>query len=168
MATEAVRAFREALEEFGKIRLSINFLELFTTLIFTGVMDPKVTCNTFPIPPNATLYLNIQVPKDRVAISAEWRMAVDYDNALQLTVYLDSKRVMDDYNVVQAIYSNPISFFRIGAVVPVKDKILVIIRNKTANWVNLTLFEAYGEIDRQLFDALLNKYFATVTAEARR
>ena len=170
MAAGAVGAFREALEEFGKIRLSINFLELFTTLIFTGKMDAKVVCSPFPIPPNSTTTLIITVPKNKIAISAEWRMVVDYDNALQIAVYIDNRPepLMLDYNVVQAIYSHPISFFRIGAVVPVQERVVIVIKNKTSNWVTLMHMETYGEIDRKLFRALLEKYFSIVESEASR
>ena len=162
--------FREALEEFGRIRLSVNFLELFTTLIFVGKMNAKVVCAPFPIPPNSTTTLVITVPKNKIAISAEWRMDVDYDNALQISVYIDNRPepLMLDYNVVRAIYSHPISFFRIGAVVPVQERVVIVIKNNTSSWVTLTLMEMYGEIDRKLFRALLEKYFSIVEAEAGR
>jgi hypothetical protein len=160
--------FIKALEAFGRIRLSVNSLELFTTLIFTGKMTPRAVSSTFPVPPYGTLTLDIPVPKDKVAINAEWRMLVDRDHALQLYVYIDGKPIMMDYDVVQALYNDPISFFRIGAVIPVKEKVTIVLKNKTTDWVNVTVMEIYGEIDYKLFDALLNRYFNTVVTEASR
>jgi hypothetical protein len=170
MPTEKLKKneFIEALETFGKIRLSVNFLELFTSLIFTGKMAPRVVSSTFPVPPYGTLTLDIPVPKDKVAISAEWRMLVDRDHALQLYVYIDGRPIMADYDVVQSLYSDPISFFKIGAVVPVKERVTIVLTNKAANWVNVTVMVIYGEIDYKLFDALLNKYFNTIVMEASR
>jgi hypothetical protein len=158
----------EALEAFGKMRPSVNFLEVFTALIFTSRMALRVMSNTFPVPPNGTLAIDILVPKDKVAISAEERMLVDTDHALQLTMYIDGKPIMVDYDVVQALYSDPISFFKIGAVVPVKERVTIVLKNKTTKWVNVTVMVIYGEIDYKSFDALLNKYFNSIVMEVSK
>jgi len=149
----------------GRVRLSVNFLELFTTLIHQGLMEPKSVGYLFPIAPSATYTIDITVPKNKISISAEWRLFVDTDHALSMNVYIDDKLVMHDADVVQANYSHPVNFFRIGAIIPVQRSVKVVLTNGTADMVNVNLWETYGELDRKVFTGVLKKYFDTLMEE---
>jgi hypothetical protein len=52
------------LRAIGRTRLSINFVELFTALIFMGKMEAKMMSTPIPIPPMATVTITFKVPLD--------------------------------------------------------------------------------------------------------
>ena len=149
----------------GRIRLAVNYFELFTTLIHQGLMEPKVVGYLFPIAPSATYTIDVTVPKNKISISAEWRLLVDTDHALSMDVYIDDKLIMHDADVVQANYAYPINFFRLGAIIPVQKSIRIVLTNNTTSIVNVNLWETYGELDREVFTSVLRKYFETVMEE---
>ena len=165
--TEERADVREFLSALGRVRLSINFLELFTTLIFTGKMEPHVEGLAIPVPPNYTLTIYIAIPPNKISISAEWRLTVDTDHALSLEVYVDDKKVFSDSDVVQQNYARPINFFQIGSLLPAKRNIIIKLMNKTSSTVNVNLWEAYGRVDDMTFENIMKRYFDVILEEIK-
>ena len=151
----------------SKIRLSVNFLELFTTLIYKGLMKPHVVGYAFTVPPNFTLTLNIQVPPDKVSIASEWRMTIDRDHIGKMSIYWDDVLVYQDNDLIQATYNTPVNFFNLRAIIPIERSIRVAITNTSTTYpLNINILDIYADMDKTLFNRILNKYFDTILLEA--
>lgn len=157
-----------ALEDFGRIRLSINFHELFTTLIFNGLLRPYLSGSQFIIPPGYTLRLEYPVPLYKVTAAVEFRFTVDTDHALELRYFIDDNEVLYDSDVVQQNYLQPINFFALGAIIPARKKFTVELRNKTSNIVTVNATVAYGEVDETVFRNIIRRYFEIVLSEVEK
>jgi hypothetical protein len=153
------------LKALGRTRLSINLVELFTTLIFMGKMDAKMMSTILPIPPMATVTITFKVPLDKVVACPEMRVSFDRDQALQIFVSIDNKTIIEDYDAVMDNYREPANFFRLGAILPVKDNATIVFRNKTNQTVNVNYMRMCGFIDKPIFTTVIEKYFRTVLSE---
>jgi hypothetical protein len=152
-------------EALSRTRLSVNFVELFTTLIFMGKMDAKMASTTLPIPPRATVAITFKVPLDKVVVCPEIRLSFDRDRALQIFASIDNKVIIEDYDAIMDKYRQPVNFFWLGAVLPIKDSHTVVVRNRTDSIVNLSHTRMCGFIDKHIFTAVIEKYFKTVLGE---
>jgi hypothetical protein len=155
----------EFLKVLGRTRLSINFVELFTALIFMGKMDAKMVSTPIPIPPTATVTITFKVPLDKVVACPEMRVSFDRDRALQIFASIDNKTIIEDYDAVMDNYREPANFFRLGAILPAKDNATIVFRNKTNQTVNVNYMRMCGFVDKPLFTAVIEKYFRTVLSE---
>lgn len=165
---EKIKDFIEEIKKLGRTRLSVTFEELFTTLIFQKILEPKVAGYKFIIPPYYTLEITITIPQDYISIENQWRLFVDTDHALELIIYIDGKLIMHDKDVVQANYMQPISFFELRVIYPVTHELKIQIKNKTGNTVTLNIWDTYGRITKQLFIDILSKYFNVLYEELKK
>jgi hypothetical protein len=155
----------ELLRAIGRTRLSINFVELFTALIFMGKMEAKMMSTPIPIPPLATVTITFKVALDKVVACPEIRLYFDRDRALQIFASIDNKVIIEDYDAVMDNYREPANFFRLGAILPAKDNATIAFKNKTNQLVNVNYMRMCGFADKPLFTAVIEKYFRTVLSE---
>ena len=165
MTTVAEPGLERFLRAFGRTRLSINFVELFTALIFTGKMEAKMISTLIPIPPNTTVTITSKIPLDKVVACPEIRLSFDRDHALQIFASIDNRTIIEDYDAVMDNYRESANFFRLGAILPAKDNFTLAIRNKTNQLVNVNYMRMCGFVDKPLFTAIIEKYFRTVLSE---
>jgi hypothetical protein len=165
MNVETAHELERFLRALGRTRLSINFVELFTTLIFMGKMEAKMVSTPIPIPPNSTVTITFKIPLDKVVACPEMRVSFDRDHALQIFVSIDNRTIIEDYDAVMDNYRESANFFRLGAILPVRDNATVVVKNKTNQLVNLNYMRMCGFVDKPIFTAVLEKYFRTVLSE---
>jgi len=165
MSTVTELELERLLKALGRTRLSVNFVELFTALIFTGRMEAKMVSTPIPIPPRATITITHKVPLDKVVLCPELRLSFDRDRALQIFIGIDNKLVVEDYDAVMDNYREPTNLFQLGALLPIKDNITVVIRNKTDQLVNMNYTRVCGFADKTIFTAVMERYFRTVLGE---
>jgi hypothetical protein len=165
MSTVAEQELEGLLKALGRTRLSINFVELFTTLIFMGRMEAKMVSTPIPIPSMATVTITFKVPLGKVVSCPEIRLSFDRDHALQIFASIDNKTIIEDYDAVMDNYREPANFFKLGAILPVKDNFTLVFRNKTNQTVNVNYMRMCGFVDKHIFTAVIEKYFRTVLSE---
>jgi hypothetical protein len=165
MSVQAQEELEKLVRAIGRTRLSINFVELFTALIFMGKMEAKMISTPIPIPPLATVTITFKVPLDKVVACPEMRVSFDRDRALQIFASIDNKTIIEDYDAVMDNYRDPANFFRLGAILPAKDNSTIVIKNKTNYTVNLNYMRMCGFVDKPIFTAIIEKYFRTVLSE---
>jgi hypothetical protein len=165
MSTVAGQELTEFLKALGRTRLSVNFVELFTALIFMGRMEARMVSTLIPIPPRATITITYKVPLDKVVLCPELGLSFDRDRALQIFVSIDNKLVIEDYDAVMDNYRVPTNLFQLGALLPIKDNITVVIKNRTNQLVNLNHRRVCGFVDKTIFTTVMERYFRTVLGE---
>jgi hypothetical protein len=154
-------------EELGRTRLSINFLELFTTLIHLGKGDALAGVVVIPMPPNYTYRFKYSVPRERVLLISEAVFSTDTDHAIEFRYWFDEKLVWEDLDMMKSNYPEAINFFRLGALKPIFDSFRVEIINKTSNIVYWSTCWKYGLFDKDIYDKVIKRYFDTILEEIK-
>ena len=163
---EVESALSRALQNFGKIRLNINFLELFTTLIEEGIILPYDTIVPLTVPALSTIVITDTVDTGYVSVLAEERIVVGTDNALVLTAVFDTnKMTLVDPSMVQARYAYPRNYFATGALIPVRRNVVITVTNVTGSDVNLSVEDIGGKVRTDVWNKIIAKYFKTVAGE---
>jgi hypothetical protein len=154
--------------ELTRIRLSINFLELFTTLIHLGKGEAYSGVVVIPMPANYTYRFTYPIPAGKVLLIAEATFYTDVDHALEFRYWFDGKLKWEDLDMIKGNYPEPINFFRLGSLLPIYDNFKVEIVNKTTSTVYWTTCWKYGLFDRDIYDLVIKKYFETIMGEVSR
>jgi len=152
----------------GRVRLSVNFLELTTALIFNGLAEGKTLGQPYTVAAGSILTVDYAVSKNKVIVPTTWRLVVDTDHALSAKIFMDDRPVFQDTDIVQANYAYPYTFYDMGGTTPVTRYLRFIVTNKTTSDVNLNIVISYVEADRKIFEDVLRKYFETVLKEVGR
>ena len=158
----------DSTNSIGYARLSINFLELFTSLVFLGYLEPFFEEVAIPIPPGYTVTVNDIPPVNKVVLTTENRFVVSADGVLSLTVFNDGREVINIPNMIQALYDTPIDYFRLGALVPTVNKTMaVFINSDLVNTQTFNFVKGYASMSKDLFASLINVYFKLIQSTSQ-
>jgi hypothetical protein len=154
-------------EELGRTRLSINFLELFTTLIHLKMGEAKAGVVVIPMPGNYTYEFTYVVPKGMVLLISEAVFYTDTDHAIEFRYWFDGKLYWEDLDMLKENYPEAINFFRLGSLLPIEKNFTVQITNKTSSVVYWSTCWKYGLFYKDIYDKIIRKYFETILGEIR-
>lgn len=163
------QVFFESLTRFGKTRLSINFLEIATTLIEEGLALPFDTVYPALIPANSAVTINFVVDTGYVFLKAEDRIVIGTDHALSLNSVFDTNRLIyNDPDMVQARYSNARNYFAIGSIFPVRHGIVTTVTNSTNNAVYFSIEVIGAKVREGIWNSIIADYFKTLLSEIKK
>ncbi len=143
--------------------LSVNWLEIFTALIFTKKMRYYDNTYKIPIPPMTTITILSTVDPDIISLVSEERYVVDTDGALTITVWVDDEKRGYNQSVMQQTYATPTDWFKLGALTPIEKYMKVEIKNNTSNLVNIWVTTRYGRLPKKTFEAIIKAHFEEIT-----
>ena len=153
----------------GQTRLSVNFLELFTTYIFLGIIEPHSVIVDVPLPPGYTFNLIFTPPLNQIIVVAESNDLPTEDGVVAYNIFNDNILVHTDPAMVASFYTQPLNFFRIGGLVPTKIKLVAQwTNNDPINTVTVYDWTKYGQMDKALFNKIIIRYSQVVTEEIAR
>lgn len=154
----------ELLRVLGRTRLSVNFVELATSMLALSKADWFGYSATWPVPARGRLVIEERAPPGEVVVSAIVKISVDVDGVLEYRLYVDDKLRYVDTAVRSASYPNYINFLQAGALFAgtVCRREVV---NNSDQVVHLTEFSAYVRVPKVVWDKVISKYFEVVARE---
>ena len=158
------KSVAEAIKEMGRTRLSINFVELFTSLFAQGKADWFGMCYTYTVPPNYTLTFIEYAPKNEVSIPFAVKLWTSLDGVIKYYLYIDNKLRFYDNAVTDANYPNYFNFLQVGALFAGKVEKRVV-QNTSSSSVTFSEFIVYARISDIVWRKLMEKYFDVIVQE---
>lgn len=129
-------------DELGRIRIPLDYQLALQVLTELELAQPVVLSEYRWLNPGETARFTFTVPKGRVYVFTQSRLACDPDHALSIHVYADGKPVFWDDDMVLARYIHPLTFLDTLGIVVAKERGELVAKNKsgsTAYFSHLTI-----------------------------
>lgn len=163
------KAFKKALLEMGKPRVSLTLPEITITLMEEELMKPLTTVKSFNLNPGQTVICDIIIPAGKIYVVGAVKIDIDPDFVNSFILYFDSlEPKMIEPAAISSRYADMIYFWRIGTFLKAEKFIRVEITNNSSDTSSFfSILGVWGVVDRVVWEKIVEKYFKVVREEFR-